>query len=40
MIRDLRAVLNRSSDTAVEDALGAAGLFLLLFAGLTLPALF
>ena len=40
MIRDVQSILERSSETLVEDALGAASLFLLLFAGLALPSLF
>jgi hypothetical protein len=39
MIAELKAVATRSSDTLVEDAIGVAALFALLFAGLFLPAL-
>jgi hypothetical protein len=40
MLRDLKAMIVRTGDTAVEDALGALVLFGLLFVGLSLPGLF
>ncbi len=40
MLKDIRSLIDRSRDTAVEDALGALLLFSLLFAGLSLPGLY
>jgi hypothetical protein len=37
MLKDVKAVLARSSQTVIEDALGVVTLFVLLFAGLNLP---
>ncbi|WP_341213143.1 hypothetical protein [uncultured Limimaricola sp.] len=39
MARELKLVVNRSRDTLVADALGAASLMILLFVGLWLPGL-
>lgn len=39
MLADLAAMLRRNADTLAEDAVGAAALFVLLFAGLTVPML-
>lgn len=39
MLKEVKAVLARSSATMIEDALGVASLFTLLVAGLYLPAL-
>ncbi|SEM89431.1 hypothetical protein SAMN04488103_102370 [Gemmobacter aquatilis] len=39
MLKEVKAVLARSSDTALQDALGAVALFMLLIAGLHLPGL-
>ncbi len=36
MLTEMKALLNRTADTAVEDAVGAICLFTLLFAGLCL----
>jgi hypothetical protein len=40
MLKNVKAVLARSSDTVIEDALGVVTLFALLILGLNLPALF
>jgi hypothetical protein len=37
MLKDVKAVLARSSQTVIEDALGVVTLFVLLIAGLNLP---
>ncbi|WP_282024939.1 hypothetical protein [Limimaricola cinnabarinus] len=39
MAQELKLVVNRSCDTLVADALGAASLMVLLFVGLWLPGL-
>jgi hypothetical protein len=39
MLADLLSALTRNRATMAEDALGAAGLFVLLFAGLGVPML-
>ncbi|MDQ1847730.1 hypothetical protein Q9299_05455 [Gemmobacter fulvus] len=39
MLKEIKAVLARSSDTLLEDALGVVSLFTLLVAGLYLPGL-
>jgi hypothetical protein len=39
MIAQFKAIVTRSSDTLLEDAIGVASLFVLLFAGLSLPGL-
>ena len=39
MARELKLVVNRSRDTLVADALGAASLLVLLYVGLWLPGL-
>lgn len=39
MLNEVKAVITRSGDTMIEDAIGAACLFVLLFAGLSLPGL-
>ncbi|MGR3465691.1 hypothetical protein [Limimaricola sp.] len=39
MARELKLVVNRSRDTLVADALGAASLAVLLIVGLWLPGL-
>lgn len=39
MLNNVKAMLDRTADTAVEDAVGAICLFTLLFAGLCLPGL-
>ena len=40
MLKDVKAVLARSSNSVIEDALGVVALFALLILGLNLPALF
>ncbi|WP_269744973.1 hypothetical protein [Pseudorhodobacter aquimaris] len=40
MIAEIKAIATRSSSTLLEDSLGVAALFALLFAGLSLPSLF
>lgn len=40
MIRDFKAVLERSRATLAQDALGAAALTIMLLVGLHLPAVF
>ena len=40
MLTDVKAAVKRSSATVLQDALGVAGLFALLFAGLSMPGLF
>jgi hypothetical protein len=37
MLNDLKALIARTGETALEDALGAVCLFTLLFIGLSLP---
>ena len=37
MLKDVKTVLARSSQTVIEDALGVVTLFVLLIAGLNLP---
>jgi hypothetical protein len=39
MIAEIKAVARRSSSTLIEDLLGVVSLFVILFAGLSLPAL-
>ncbi len=39
MLQDIKAVLARSSDTMIEDAIGVVSLFSLLIVGLYLPGL-
>ena len=39
MLNEMKAVLNRSADTLLEDAVGVASLFCLLIAALCLPGL-
>lgn len=39
MLDDLKSVVTRSQATLVEDMLGAIALLVILFGGLTLPAL-
>lgn len=39
MLQDIKAVLARSSDTMIEDAVGVVSLFSLLIVGLYLPGL-
>ncbi len=39
MLNEIKAVLNRSADTLVEDTVGVASLFSLLIAALYLPGL-
>lgn len=39
MLKDIRAVLNRSSATILQDALGAVSLVVMLVMGLHLPGL-
>jgi hypothetical protein len=39
MLKEIKAVLVRSPDTLIEDALGVFSLFTLLMAGLYLPSL-
>lgn len=36
---DLKSVLDRSSDTILQDAVGAVALVVMLFVGLSLPGL-
>jgi hypothetical protein len=38
MIAEIKAVAARSSSTLIEDVLGVMSLFVLLFAGLSLPS--
>ncbi len=40
MAKDIKQVIVRSSDTILLDALGVASLFVILFVGLSLPAVF
>ena len=40
MAKEIRNVIERSSDTLIADALGAVSLMVILFAGLCLPGLF
>lgn len=40
MLDEIKATVERSSDTLMEDAFGVASLFALLIAGLCLPSLF
>lgn len=40
MLNEITEILNRSRATAVEDALGGVALFVMLFAGLSLPSVF
>ena len=39
MLQDIKAVLARSSETMIEDAIGVVSLFSLLIVGLYLPGL-
>jgi hypothetical protein len=39
MAKDIKSALIRSSDTIISDALGVAALCVMLFAGLSLPAM-
>ncbi|MFN3824678.1 MAG: hypothetical protein ACK4GW_10820 [Pseudorhodobacter sp.] len=39
MFREIKAVVTRSGDTLLEDALGVTALFVVLVAGLALPSL-
>lgn len=39
MAQDIKQVIRRSQDTLIADALGAASLLVILFAGLCLPGL-
>lgn len=39
MFREIKAIVIRSGDTLLEDALGVTALFILLLAGLSLPSL-
>jgi len=39
MAKDIKSALIRSSDTIIFDALGVAALCLMLFVGLSLPAM-
>jgi len=40
MLKEIRGVIDRSSDTLIGDAVGAASLGLMLLIGLHLPVLF
>jgi hypothetical protein len=40
MAKEIKSVINRSSDTIIADALGMAALVVMLFAALSLPNLF
>jgi hypothetical protein len=40
MAKDIRAMIERSRDTLVSDAIGALSLVVMLVAGLSLPGLF
>ena len=39
MLHELKSTINRSSDTLLQDALGAACLVIILVSGLMVPAL-
>ncbi|WP_273542507.1 hypothetical protein [Szabonella alba] len=39
MLNEIKAVITRSGDTLLEDALGVTALFAVLVAGLSLPGL-
>ncbi len=39
MMKEIKAIVARSSDTLIEDALGVISLFALLIAGLSLPGM-
>lgn len=39
MLKDIKAAFIRSSDTLIEDAIGTCALFVILFAGLSLPGM-
>lgn len=39
MAKEIKAVVSRSSDTIIADALGMVALVVMLFAGLCLPGL-
>ena len=40
MLNEVKAVIERSSATLLEDALGVFSLFAIVFVGLTMPGLF
>ena len=39
MAKDIQTVIHRSRDTIIADAIGAASLIVMLFAGLSLPGM-
>ena len=40
MLNEVKAVIERSSATVLQDALGVGSLFAILFVGLSMPGLF
>lgn len=40
MLHDVKRAVERSSATVLQDALGVASLFAMVFAGLSMPGLF